>query len=274
MSLIKSLFNFFAFFLIVIDMHSSFADSEPAELTIRWENYGPELTFGKLGFYPANSFLRSELYLLKFNLSGYRVSLRESSKLLSKPRGAVKDMVLSVGGVAGVNANFFDHLGEPLGLMLPSSRDTNKKVQLGGRLLTGVFSIKDGLPSVIPRIEFNQTSVSLALQAGPILYLNGAPTKFTAPSQTSRRSGLAVTKDREVVLFATLLRFPGTSLEDIQSVLNKTGLDISDALNLDGGGSSQFYLQSLGGKEEILISGGDDVPVALVVEKNVEEKIK
>jgi len=270
MSLFKNILFFYTFFLIVIPREQVFADTEPADLTVSWENVAPDLFFGKLGFYPANSFLRSELYLLKFKLENYSLTLKESSKTLSKPRGSVKDMVLGSDAVAGINANFFDTLGAPLGLMVPASREANKKVQQGGKLLTGVFFIKDNLASVIPRADFNFSAVSLALQAGPILYLKALPTKFNAPSQTSRRSGLAITKSGEIILFATLLRFPGTSLEDIRGVLTKTGLEISDALNLDGGGSSQFFIKSMNSREEVLISGGDDIPVALVVEQKVK----
>jgi uncharacterized protein YigE (DUF2233 family) len=205
------------------------------------------------------------LYLLKFKVSEVSLQVAEAQKKLSKPRSLVKELVLASGGFAGINANFFDPLGAPLGLVLPSSREANKKVQLGGKLLTGILYISNDAPFVISREEFKPDGVSLALQAGPILYKAGSRIEFKSPSQTSRRSGIAITKNEEFVMFATLLRFPGATLEDIQEVLSKTGLEIRDALNLDGGGSSQFYIKSTDSKEEVSISGGDEVPVALVV---------
>ncbi len=268
MRTVTILFYALNFFLLTVNTNLCFAGNEPADLTIRWEKVGKEAYFGKLGFYPSNSFLRSELYLFRFKLEHYKIMLVEASQVLSKPRGMVEDMVQKTGGFAGINANFFDTEGSPLGLMIPATREANKKVQLGGRLLTGVFSIRDGLPSVVSRSTFNSDKVEFALQAGPILYLKGTPTRFNSPSQTSRRSGMAVTKSNEVVIFSTLLRFPGTSLEDMQGVLGKTGLEIMDALNLDGGGSSQFYLKPSQKREKIFISGGDEVPVALVVRRD------
>lgn len=243
----------------------SSADTEPADLTISWENLTPAIKFGKLGFYPAGSFLRSELYLLRFKVSDVSISLDESAKVLSKPRGFVKEIVLKKDAIAGINANFFDTLGQPLGLVLPASRDVNKRVQLGGKLLTAVFYISNDLPFIVQREEFKADGIQLALQAGPLLFSSGLKSEFKSPSQTSRRSGIAITKSGELVLFATLLRFPGSTLEDMQTVLFKTGLEVRDAINLDGGGSSQLFIKGMNQKEEISISGGDEVPVALVV---------
>ena len=45
-------------------------------------------------------------------------------------------------------------------------------------------------------------------------------------------------------------------------------LKIKDALNLDGGSSSQLYLKKNPAlNDDFLISGGDDIPVALVIKK-------
>ena len=60
----------------------------------------------------------------------------------------------------------------------------------------------------------------------------------------------------------------GVSIAEIQNMLLQEGVDCRDALNLDGGGSAQFFLDShlpgaLPELQEVTIHGRDDVPVAL-----------
>lgn len=241
------------------------AEKEPADLSPQWESIGPSLFFGKIGFFPENSFLRSELYMLRFNLAQHNLLLVEASSCLSKQKAHVKEIANKLKAVAGINANFFDPKGKPLGLILTAKNSINNKIQKGGQLLNGIFFVKNNIPGILNRTNFNSTGSSLAFQAGPIMHQAGRVVTFNSPSQTSRRSGIAITKTGEIVLFATLLRFPGASLEDIQKVLSRTGLEITDSLNLDGGSSSQFFIAPRATLEEISISGGDEVPTALLI---------
>ena len=88
------------------------------------------------------------------------------------------------------------------------------------------------------------------------------------PKEQSRRSGIALTNRGEVIIFATFLRFPGAALEQIQQMLLDPMLDISAALNLDGGGSSQLFVRKNPfSADDTFITGGDLVPAGLVVQK-------
>ena len=71
-----------------------------------------------------------------------------------------------------------------------------------------------------------------------------------------------------IILFATTSRFPGVSMKEIQEMLLEPALEIVDAINLDGGGSSQMYLaMTKNTDEELFIFNGDEVPVALAMIK-------
>jgi exopolysaccharide biosynthesis protein len=96
--------------------------------------------------------------------------------------------------------------------------------------------------------------------------VNGNSTKLTPSEHSTRRSGIATTKDNKIIIYSTLLRFPGATLSQIQDMLSAPELQIQDALNLDGGSSSQFYINGriAPKNEEILLSGGDTVPVGLI----------
>jgi uncharacterized protein YigE (DUF2233 family) len=138
----------------------------------------------------------------------------------------------------------------------------------GGRLLTGVFYISGGKAFIVARDDFKEEQVENAVQAGPRLVVNGKLLKVSEPHEASRRSGIAITRSGGVILYATYLRFPGATLEQIQEMLLDPALDVVTALNLDGGGSSQLFIK----KNPLLvddtfISGGDQVPVGLVVKR-------
>ena len=143
-----------------------------------------------------------------------------------------------------------------------------KTIHRGGALLTGIFYVKNRIPQIVHRSSFNEPSPDLALQAGPRIIAEGKALNLSNPDIGSRRSGIATTKRKEIIIYITKLRFPGTSLRQIQDLLLKPELEITDALNLDGGGSSQLYVKEVGSLEdEIEISGGDLVPTALIIKE-------
>ena len=162
---------------------------------------------------------------------------------------------------------------QPLGIIISDGKLTNR-MHRGGSLLTGVFYLQKDKPQIVHRSQFiPANNVRLALQAGPRLVEAGKPLQLKSPNAISRRSGIAVTKDGEIVMFATILRFPGASLQQIQDMLLDPRLAITDALNLDGGGSSQLFVRKNSAlPEETFITGGDVVPVGLVVRRKKEIK--
>ena len=83
----------------------------------------------------------------------------------------------------------------------------------------------------------------------------------------SRRSAIAIDRKGRILLVASKDRFPGLTLTELQKILLGKDLDIQDALNLDGGGSSQLYVPAKNSEAKIDASGGDKVPVFLTVKE-------
>ena len=174
-------------------------------------------------------------------------------------------------GIAGINAHFFGKKDEVLGLYhRASKREKNNfasKLQLGGNLLTGILQIRSGKAEIIHRSKYElKDDISLAIQAGPRLISKGKKLELKPVQKRTRRSGVAVDANGHFLLFATLLRFPGASLQEIQDMLLSPSIAAVDALNLDGGSSSQLYIRAnkaISG--DTFISGGDMVPTALIV---------
>ena len=239
------------------------------ETPVRWAEIEAGFAYAHIELSPGGSLLRSPIVLLRFSPTYFSFHA-VTSAALELPPTDVRRLTELVGGVAGINANFFDPSGEPLGLVV-SGGVVRKKLQTGGDLLTGVFLVENGVPRIFGRAEMQDAHAQMAIQAGPRLIVQGRPTELSAPLVSSRRSGIAISRRGDVILYATELRFPGATLAEVQTMLLNPSLEILDALNLDGGGSSQLYLGSSTEKDGgVFISGGDPVPVALVVKRKAE----
>ena len=252
--------------------------------SFEWKTIEPGLAVGRYRLGTPSAMIHNEVFLLKVNpslFSFHALSPMDVPAGKRPPASAtagtdpsrtdVRSLALSSDAVAAINANFFDENGEPLGLRIERSTQL-RKMHRGGNVLTGVFFIRDRVPGIVTRETFDPKNVSVAVQAGPRLIVNRAPVKVEAAG-TSRRSGIAITGTQEVILFATVLRFPGATFSDIQQMLRDPRLDVVNALNLDGGGSSQLFVKRLGKlEEEVYITGGDVVPVGLVVRREAVRK--
>lgn len=237
---------------------------------VEWRRIEPGFDFAKYELGSASYIIRPEVFLLRFDLSRFALDLAVPAGF--DPKGAavaedIRSLVRRAGGVAGINANFFDENNHPLGLVAARS-EVLQPLHRGGRVLTGVFALRDGVPVIEQRDNFSMNGVSLAVQAGPRLVEHGNVTRLLDADDVSRRSGIAVTRHHAVILYATVLRFPGASLREVQHMLIDPTLEVTDALNFDGGGSSQLFLEQVEGfSGETLISGGDSIPVGVVVKR-------
>jgi uncharacterized protein YigE (DUF2233 family) len=258
--LIRKIFTLF-FFLAFLSSSVCAQESK----TFVWEETTRGLAMGTYRLSSPTDQLIAEVLLVKINpkLFSLTLSKAQSDNL---HRAEIKELVQQVDGLMGINANFFDWQGHALGLVKVGD-ETLSKIHRGGNLLTGVFYLKDSIPKILLREDFDNNKIEnteLVFQAGPRLIVNGIPTVSTDKNRRTRRSAIAITKNKQIILLISLNRFPGASFEDVQKILTQPMFEITDALNLDGGGSSQFYFAGLSGKQEFLITGGDKIPIALV----------
>lgn len=259
------------FFALTVALAADLPEALAEETSgVEWRRIEPGFDFAKYELGSASFIIRPEIFLLRFDLNRFVLDLSLPAGF--DPKGApasedIRSLVRRVGAVAGINANFFDENHRPLGLVAANSQML-QPVHRGGRVLTGVFALRDGIPVIEQRDNFSMRGVSLATQAGPRLIEHGNVTRLLDADDVSRRSGIAVTRHHAVILYATVLRFPGASLREVQHMLIDPALEVTDALNFDGGGSSQLFLEQVEGfSGETLISGGDSIPVGVVVKR-------
>jgi uncharacterized protein YigE (DUF2233 family) len=164
--------------------------------------------------------------------------------------------------VAAVNGSYFDPDRKPLGYLKIQGRLLNGAVA-SGAAFTGVFTMKGRTPRIVSRADFDGHKADTALQAGPRLVANGAPTTGLRETRSFRQTGIAVTRGGGVVLYATDGSYRGMTWKEMQALLTGPeaagGIDPRDVLNLDGGSSSQMVVRAAG------VSTGFPTAVPVVV---------
>jgi uncharacterized protein YigE (DUF2233 family) len=183
-------------------------------------------------------------------------------------KATVKALCRASGATACINSNFFDEQSKPLGTVISRGIQHNRPHN-GGGVLTGVFYVTADTVGITHRSSFSAERVIEAAQAGPRLISEGAPVVGVKDSSTTTSVSLiCLDNEQRIVLMKVALAIFSGSLKEIQGTLLRPELNCREALNLDGGGSSQLYLSvSLsahpGATREEDLPGRDEVPVAL-----------
>ncbi len=210
----------------------------------------------------------TELTLFRTSLQRYRVGVVRATEFGSK-RDNVRNLTQKAHAIAGINANFFDKQNNPLGLVI-SKGIIQQKIHWGGSTLSGIFYATRKNIAIAPRKTFNPDQVLEALQAGPRLISNSAREEGLHDSLApSRRAGVCIDGAGRLILFAVSSRIVGLDIEELQEILLRKDINCVQALNFDGGGSAQIFVDSKlpGGhdNEEHFIQGKDPIPVILAL---------
>jgi uncharacterized protein YigE (DUF2233 family) len=170
----------------------------------------------------------------------------------------IKTMVQKSGALAGINANFFDEQNRPLGLLMQEGEIKNKPrpVQWWAALL-----IK-GDRATISKVSKPEEvrGYDSGIQAGPRLVVAGNPP--TLKKEFSPKSAVGIDKKGRLIFTASE---GGIAIDELAKVLAtpeaQGGGGLHYALNLDGGSSTQFYVNT--GDFERSLPGLVGVPVGL-----------
>ena len=161
------------------------------------------------------------------------------------------------GVTAFINANYFDRDLRVNGLLVADG------VSHGQPWLTrgGTFLLRDGPPILESYQErpWRAGNLRQAVQGFPMLVLDGQPA-YRRSGSPARRSVVALDRSGRVLLLVTPLL--GTSLAEMAAWLASSDLEIESALNLDGGGSTMFYVHAA---EPLRLPSLDPVPALLAV---------
>jgi len=143
-----------------------------------------------------------------------------------------------------VSGGFYSKENTHLGLFIGNFSLVSQAVE--SPLLNGFLWTKDNNISI--GSDFPDTSPKIALQTGPLLFKDSQPLLLAINNDEPNRRIVAATTADDKLLFLAFYRdeaqFLGPLLADlpqiIQTFQEKTNIEITDAINLDGGKHSVF----------------------------------
>jgi hypothetical protein len=162
--------------------------------------------------------------------------------------------------VAFVNANFFTPENAALGLVIVDGVLYGESFVGQG----GTFQIQEGLPRVRSNIlePYQGEALEQAVQGFPMLVVDAQSNSARLnDTDSSRRTVVAQDSYGRILLMGTPL--VGLTLADLSAYLPTTDMEIVNALNLDGGGSTLMFLNA--GSAPYIVRSFDPVPVVLAV---------
>jgi exopolysaccharide biosynthesis protein len=137
------------------------------------------------------------------------------------------------------NANFFSPELTIQGLLVSDGVVHGTSYQGRG----GMFGVQNGVPFVrsLNAEPYFGEPLEQAAQAFPLLVHQGAQANTNASqTQRSRRTLIGQTTDGQIIVMATPLW--GLGLYDLSAYLPTTDMQLWNAFNLDGGGSTMLYI--------------------------------
>ena len=167
------------------------------------------------------------------------------------------------GALVTINANYFDEKGKPLAFLKTATGEINRNVSKHA-LYTGIFGVRDSVPFIVHRDDFQLTEAQEAIQSGPLLLRQGAPVQtIPGAGRYSRRAVIGMDKQQRLIVGVTDTVLGGLSFPELQELFSRPEwqLETTELLNLDGGGSAQLYIQTRSHEE--FISGTSEVPVVI-----------
>ena len=176
----------------------------------------------------------SHIYVFRIDLNKNKLGIVKAKNLGLK-NASVNQFAAHSKALISINGGFFDHAFNPLGL-----RINNKTIENPLKRISwwGIFFIKNNKAYMSSLNHFDSDNeIDFAIQSGPRLLI-----KRKIPSLKpgiADRSALGITEEGKIILLVTTNAAMTTT--KLAHVLRAPPLSCTDALNLDGGSSSQLY---------------------------------
>ncbi len=204
-----------------------------------WHEISPGMEYRRLEAQASDLGDTAVLHVLRVDLKHYRIRLLRAGK---EQAASIRELAGQSRAAAAINGGFFDEELRPLGLRVTGG----KELRPLRRANWGVFVIRNGKPAILHARDYRPEGVTEALQCGPRLVVNGEVTRLK--KQYARRACIGIDRAGRVLLAVT----NGSTMDAtyLARVLRapepKSGLGCVNALNLDGGGSAQLYVDHHG----------------------------
>lgn len=225
--------NYF-FLLLILLSTIKLAFAVPTQ----WQTLEPGLQYTQV--YPTPTFPLGAVHAFRIDLKKYRLDLAFTQNT-SRPLILVKDLVQTQRALIGINGGFFNPKLMPLGLRIKEGQQISP---LKKTSWWGVFYIKNKRAYIVTQKKFVKSKkIMFAIQSGPRLVINGQVPPLKPG--WSFRSALGITNNGKIIIAITdhLPMSTRNFANVLRTSIQKGGLGCINALNLDGGSSSQLYAE-------------------------------
>lgn len=219
-----------------------------------WRDLAPGIEYIDLG---ANLLTPwSHVHVFRIDLKNNRLDL-VMANFLSQPHASVDEFAHYSKALLTINGGFFDQNHRPLGLRIGNQQQYNPLKHISW---WGVFYIKNQTPHISGPLQFkNDQPIDFAVQSGPRLLIKGHIPSLR-PGR-AERSALGISPDRRVIILVTDNAAMTTTT--LAELMQFPPLNCTDALNLDGGSSSQLHADI--NSFQLNVHGFSNVSDAIVV---------
>lgn len=224
-----------------------------------WRQIKPGLEYTKIDL--LSGFHTGHLHVFRIDLKNFDLELAIAEDQRNKI-ASVEDLTIANKGVVGINGGFFSQELKPLGLRITNHQLRNP---LKSTSWWGVFYVIEDKPHIVSQSQFEANKkIKFAVQSGPRLIVNSKIPRSLKPGVDSR-TAIGISGDNKVILVVTEnLSLTTTQLAKIMNAKEmEGGLECRDALNLDGGNSTQLYAKADG--LSLGVSGFSAVTDAILV---------
>ncbi len=202
-----------------------------------WKQLSPGLEYKTIQ--PVPELKSGIVHAFRADLAHYRLILAFPSKTMTTEN--VEQLTKDHHALLGINGGFFDQRLQSLGLRV---NDQVIKNPLRRVSWWGVFYIQNKKAHIVSQRKYAaRQSIEFAIQSGPRLLIHG---KIPALKPgIANRTALGITQSGKVIILATE-NLPLTTHELallMRQPEAQNGLNCRDAINLDGGTSTQLYAQ-------------------------------
>lgn len=212
-----------------------FANIAHAEQII-WQSLKPGLEYASIPV--GENHLKGKLHAFKINLNKYQLHLATASAI-NRNAATAETLGKKHNALVAINGGFFSPDRQLLGLRVNNGDMINPVRSISW---WSVFYIKNNKAHIARAKSYQHSNnISFAVQAGPRLVINGRIPSLKPG--LDERSAICINRTGQVIIAAT--ENTPISTQTLAQVLDTSeksgGLGCYNALNLDGGSSSQLY---------------------------------
>lgn len=202
-----------------------------------------------------------KIHAFKIDLKQYKLSLARAPDFGSKSAN-VASLAIHSGGIIAINGGFFDPFHTPLGLRIENGQLLNPIRPISWWGIFYTLSNKHAYMASMKNFTLNP-NIEFAIQSGPRLVVNGTIPQLK--DSYAARSALCIDQQGKVIIAITesVAITPEIFAELLKQSPAQNGLGCYNALNLDGGSSSQIYAAI--GSFHLMIPSFSNVADAVVV---------